>query len=171
MFHAGDRLSGLVRGHHGDPARRNVIAKRLGIVDAQEDGCRRQDQVHQGHALRLQGLVGVAKQGRQAVAIALGDGIGYLRQRGQGGADRKRGAPLIVERGDHAVILQLELLFECELRQRALLQNRKGPENPAGHRDGQRNGEDQPGRDRSKFEHGDTEAPGRGEFPKFPENR
>ena len=34
-------------------------------------------------------------------------------------------APFIVDRGDDAVILQLELLIERQLRQRALLNNRE----------------------------------------------
>ena len=58
-------------------------------------------------------------------------------QRGDHGADRERGAPLIVDRGDDAVILQLQLLFERELRQRALLDDRECTQNSAGDRDGQ----------------------------------
>ena len=132
LFDADDRLCCRVRGHHGGATRRNIITERLGIVDSQENGGRRQDQVHQGHALRFQRLRCIAEDCRQTVAIALDDGV---RNRGQGGqcrADGHRGAPLIIEGGDHAVILQLELLIERELHQRTLLHHRKGSEDGAG---------------------------------------
>ena len=114
-------------------------------------------------------FIGRAEQRRQPVAIALGDGVADRRQRGDHGADRQRGASLIVDRGDDAVILQLELLFERELRQRALLEDRKGAEDGAGRRYGQRNGEDQPGRDRSKFEHEGLPKLRERKIRKFPE--
>ena len=89
-----------------------------------------------------------------AVAVAFVDGGGDRGQRGDHGADRHGGASLIVDCGDDAVILQLELLVERQSRQRPLLKDRKGAEDGAGGSDRQRNGEDQAGCDRSKFEHG-----------------
>ncbi len=67
---------------------------------------------------------------RQSVAVALCDGVGDRRQRCDHGGDRERGAAFIVDGGDHAVILQLELLIERELRQRALLDDREGSRMP-----------------------------------------
>ena len=89
----------------------------------------------------------------KSVAVTLGDGIGDRRQGCNHGADRKRGAAFIVDRGDHAVILQLELLIERELRQRALLDDREGSKNAAGDGHRQRNGEDQANGDRANLEH------------------
>ena len=103
----------------------------------------------QRDALRRQRLHGVAEQRRQPVAVFLGDGIGDRRQRGDHGTDRQRGAAFIVDGGDHAVILQLELLIERELRQRALLGDREGSEDAAGDGHRQRNGEDQANGDRA----------------------
>jgi hypothetical protein len=67
--------------------------------------------------------------------------------------------PFVIDRRDDAVILQPELLFERQPRQGTLLQDGKRSEDSAGHRDGQRNSENQPSRDRSKLEHGNTGTP------------
>ena len=77
------------------------------------------------------GMAGI-EQRSQSAAIAFGDGIGDRRQRGDHAADRERGAPFIVDRGDDAVILQLQLLLERQPHQGALLDDRKGAEDPAG---------------------------------------
>ena len=159
---ADDRLSGLVRRYDGDATRRDVIAKCLGVMDAQEDRCRRQGQAHDRKTLRLHRLHRAIKQRHQPLAIPLGDGIDDRRQVGDDRADRERRAALIVQRGDDAVILQLELLVERELGQCALLDDGEGPEDSAGHRDRQRDGQDQADGDRSKFEHWEAGAP-RGE--------
>ena len=95
--------------------------------------------------MRRQRLHRGIKQRGQCIAIVPGNGIGNRRQRGNYRADRERGAPLVVDRGDDAILLQLQLLFEREPRQRALLNDRKGPENPACYRHGQRNGQNQTG--------------------------
>jgi hypothetical protein len=76
--------------------------------------------------------VGAADQRQEPVAVAFEDGVADRRQRRQGGANRERRAPLIVERRDDAVILELELLVEGEARQRALLNDREGSQDPAG---------------------------------------
>jgi hypothetical protein len=93
------------------------------------------------------------------IAVAFGDGVADRRQRGDDGADRERGTPFVIDRRDDAVILQPELLFERQPRQGTLLQDGKRSEDSAGHRDGQRNSENQPSRDRSKLEHGNTGTP------------
>jgi hypothetical protein len=153
-FDAHNRLAGLVRLHHGFAPRRDVLAEDLRRVNPEEGGRRRGVETDQGNSLRLQRLHGAREQRHQRVAVLLGDGFRHRGQIGDDGTDRQRRAPLIVEGGHDAVILQLELLVEREPGQRALLNNRKGPEDSAGHRDGQRNHKDQAGRDRSKFEHG-----------------
>jgi len=58
-------------------------------------------------------------------AIAFGDGVRDRRQIGDDRADRQPCAPFIIEGGNHAVILQLELLIERKAHQRALLHHRK----------------------------------------------
>jgi hypothetical protein len=103
-------------------------------------------------------------------SVALGDGFGHRRQIGNHGTDGQRRAPFIVEGSHHAVILQLELLVEREPRQRTLLNNRKGPEDAAGHRSSQRDRQDQAGRDRSKFEHGKCRSSARGRVRTIPES-
>ena len=153
-FDADDRFAGPVRLHHGDAAPRGVVAESLGVVRAVEGGRRRCLESDQRDPLRLQRLHGAAEQRPQRIAVALDDGLTDRRQAGDHRADCQRRPPLIVERGDDAVILQLELLVERELRQRALLDDRECSEDGAGHRNRQRNDQDQAGRDRSKFEHG-----------------
>lgn len=153
-FDADDRFAGLDRLHHRVAAPRDVVAEKLRCMNAIEDERRRRLESDQRDTLRDQRLHRAAKQRRQPVAIALGDGIRDRGQRGNHGADRERGASLIVDRRDDAVILQLELLVQREPHQGALLNDRKRAENGAGRRHGQRDGKDQAGRDRSKFEHG-----------------
>jgi hypothetical protein len=153
-FDADNRLSGLVRLHHGLAPRRDVLAEDFWRVNAEEGGRRRGVETDQRDTLRLQRLHRAIKQRHQRIAVALGDGIRHRGQIGDDGTDGEGRAPLIVEGGHHAVILQLELLIESEPSQRALLNNRKGPEDAAGHRNAERDSQDQAGRDRSKFEHG-----------------
>src|SRR6185312_16349141 len=105
-----------------------------------------------------------AKQFAQSVTIILRKGLGDRRHGGDKGRNRQRGAAFIVDGGDHAVILQLELLIERELRQRALLGDREGSKDAAGGGYGQRNGEDQPNGDRANLEH-ETYGSSRGEAP------
>ena len=165
-FDADDRLAGLVRFHHGGAPRRDVVAERLGIVDAQEDGRRRQ-----GRDSSAACPAPSAPPGRRRAARS-GASRSPLTMASRRPAaalamtvlTAMRRASLIVERGDDAVILQLELLIEREPRQRALLNDREGAEDGARRRDGQRNGKDQASRDRSKFEHGGCRSSARGRF-------
>ncbi len=85
------------------------------------------------------------------------------------GGDRERGAPFIVDRCNHAVILQLELLIEREPRQRALLADGEATEDRAGDCDSQGNRQDQAGGNRSKREHGTSGTPGISAVRKLPE--
>ncbi|MGY4329099.1 hypothetical protein ACVWWG_003516 [Bradyrhizobium sp. LB7.2] len=150
---ADDLPTGLERLDHGGAAGGNVVAESLGRVDADEGDRRRQLEGDQRDALRLQRLVGVAEQREETVAVALGDGIADRRQGRDHGGDCQRGASFIVDRGNHAFILQLELLIEREPRQRPLLGDREAGENGAGHRNGERDGENQAGGNRLEFEH------------------
>ena len=104
---ADNRRAGLDRLHHRVAAARNVVSENLGGMDPVERQRRRRLERDQRDTLRRQRLHRAAKQCRQRVAIASGDGVADRRQRGDNGADRERGAPLIVDRGDDAVILQL----------------------------------------------------------------
>ena len=160
-FHSDDRFAGLDRFDHGAAAGGDVVAENLRRVDAIERHRRRHLEGDQRNPLRNERLVGVAKQRRQGVAIALGDGVADRRQGGDHGTDRERGPPLIVDGGDDAVILQLQLLVEREPRQGALLSDRKASEDGAGCRDRQRNGENQSGSNRSNLEHGESGTPRR----------
>ncbi len=157
-FDADDRLAGFVRLDHGSAPRRDVFAEKFRLVNPEEGGGRRRVEADQRHPLRLQRRQRCLQQRQERVAVAFGNRVRHRGQIGDHGADRQRGPALIVEGGDDAVILQLELLVERKPRQGALLNDRKRSEDSAGRRDGQRNGEHQAGRNRSKLEHGETEA-------------
>jgi hypothetical protein len=122
-------------------------------MDTVNRGRGRPPERDQRDALRFQRLQGLAKQLAQSVAIILCNGLGDRRHACDQGRDRQRGAAFIVNGGDHAVILQLELLIERELRQGALLGDREGSKDAAGDSHCQRDGEDQANGDRANLEH------------------
>jgi len=128
-------------------------AERLRIVDAQEDRGRRLDHVNVWHALGFQRRGDTAKQRHHRAAIALGDGVGNGRQRRDDTADRKGGTAFIVECGDDAVILKLELLIEREAGHGPLLKDREGAEHRAIRRNQDRDRQNQSGGDRAYFQH------------------
>ena len=142
-FDADDLLAGLGRLNHGAAAGRDIVTEDFRRMDPVDHRGRRLLEGDQRDALGLQRLHGVAEQRRQPVPVILGDRVDDRRQRGDDRTDRKRGAAFIVDGGDHAFILQLELLIERELRQRTLLDDREGSKDAAGDGYRQRNGEDQ----------------------------
>src|SRR6478752_6280251 len=150
---ADDGLAGLDRLHHGGTPRRSIVVEHLRRMDTVNRGRGRPPERDQRDALRFQRLQGLAKQLAQSVAIILCNGLGDRRHGCEQGRDRQRGAAFIVNGGDHAVILQLQLLIERELRQRTLLDDREGSKNAAGEGHRQRNGEDQANGDRANLEH------------------
>ena len=131
-FDADDRLAGLDRFHHGGAARGDVVAEHLRRVDAVERGGGACQNVISGmpcaFIASMASPSSAPSPSRSPLAMASPTG----GRAAITAADRQRGAALIVDRGDHAVILQLELLIERELRQRALLDNREGAEDGAG---------------------------------------
>ena len=157
LFDACDLLAAAVRLHHGDAALGGIVAEDLRLVHAIEIDRGRRPDVDQRDALRLQCGHRAAEQRAERVAVAFGDGVGHRRQRGEQRTQGERRAPLIIDRGDDAVVLQLELLFERESCQRTLLDDRKAAENAASRRDGERDREDQAGGDGPKLEHGISE--------------
>ena len=145
--------AGFVGLNHGAAARREIFTEDFWCVEAVDHLGRWRLEGDQRDALGRQRLHRVAEQRCQAVAVLFGDRLGDRRQRGDRRADRQRGASFIVDGGEHAVILQLELLIEREMRQRALLGDRESSKDGAGDGHRQRNGEDQPNGDRANFEH------------------
>ena len=156
-FHADDGFAGLDRFHHGGAACGGVVAEHFRRMDTVERGGRSLPERDQRDSLPLDRLHGLAKQRAKPVAIALGDGVADRRQRGDHGRDRKRGAPLVIDCRRHAFILQLELLIERKLRQRALLADREAAKDGAGGRHRERDGKDEADGDRSDLEHGEAE--------------
>ena len=150
---ANDLPAGFVRLNHGAAACRDIFTEDFWRVEPVDHHGRWLLEGDQRDALCRQCLHGIAEQRCQSVPVLSGNSVGDRRQRGDHRTDRQRGAPFIVDGGDHTVILQLELLIERELRQRALLGDREGSENAAGDGHRQRNGEDQPNGDRANFEH------------------
>ena len=83
---ADDRLAGLVRRHHGGAARRDVVAEDLGSWT-------RRKIVAGGTWIRFisgmpcafNALLASPSSADQRVAVALGDGVGDRRQRGDRG--------------------------------------------------------------------------------------
>jgi hypothetical protein len=134
---ADDRSAGLDRFHHGDAPCGGVVAEDFRGVDPVEARRRGLPERDQRDALRLDRRPGGAEQLAEPIAVALGDRLFDRRQGSDDGGDRKRGAAFIVDGGDHAVILQLELLIEREPGQRTLLADREAAEDGAGDRDGQ----------------------------------
>src|SRR5215210_5852871 len=113
-FDTHNRLAGLERLENGLSAPRNVIAENLRGVNAVKHERRRCLERDERDALRTQRLHRGVEQRGQGVTIAFDDSIAYRRQCADYRADRECGATLIVDRGDHAVILQLQLLCERE---------------------------------------------------------
>jgi hypothetical protein len=157
-FNADDLSAGPERLHHGVAAPRHVIPENFRRVNPVERERWLRFECDQWDALHFQRFHGAAKQRRQPIAVAFGDGLAHRRQCRDHRRDRERGAALIIDRGDDTVILQLQLLFERELGERALLPNRKASEDGAGHRNSERNGKNQPRADRPQFKHGDCSA-------------
>ncbi len=140
---AGDRPVLGIGDDDGLAPRRDVVAEGFRVMHPIEGQRRRLGEGDERDARRLEGGVAWPEHGAERVAIVVRQGVLDRRQPGDDGADGARRPALVFERGDDALVLQLELLIERGIGGRLLFDDGKRSEEERGADRRRRDGQDE----------------------------